>query len=61
MRANIFTVIVSVKSVTEKMMMVFSLRISLVSKLMIFPWKVISPISVTTWSRVIGSSSKFLP
>ena len=37
LRANILTVIVSVKSVTANTMIVFSLRISLVSKLMIFP------------------------
>ena len=58
---NIFTIIVSVKSVTANIMIVFSLRISLVSNWMTFPRMVISPISPTTCESSIVSSSKFLP
>ena len=44
-----------------RMTIVFSFRISLVSKLMILPRSVISPISPTTVRSSIGSSSKSRP
>ncbi len=59
--ANIFTVIVSVKSVTSKIKIVFSPRISLVSSAIIFPRITSSPISVWICSIGVGSSSKSLP
>ena len=58
---NNLILIVSVKSVTAKVKIVFSLRISLVSILMTFPRNVISPISPITWRSSIGSSSKSRP
>ena len=58
---KIFSTIVSVKSVTDMIMIVFSLRISLVSKLMTCPRIATSPISPTILSIVITSSSKSLP
>ena len=61
LRANIFTVMESVKSVIEKIMMVFSLRISRFSRLIIWPRIHTSPISVCTVSKGSASSSKSLP
>ncbi len=59
--ANIFTVMVSVKSVTSKIKIVFSPRISLVSNAIILPRITNSPISVWICSIGVGSSSKSLP
>ena len=59
--AKILRTIVSVKSVTEKIMMVFSLRISRVSTDRIFPRITTSPIGPSIFSISMLSSSKSLP
>ena len=59
--ANIFNTMVSVKSVIEKIIIVFSLRISLVSTERIFPRITTSPIGPSIFSISIVSSSKSRP
>ena len=58
---NIFTIMVSVKSVIANIIIVFSFRISLVSKLRICPRITTSPISPRISLISIVSSSKSLP
>ena len=60
-RINIFTVNVSVKSLTSKVKINLPLRSSRFSQVRIFPLKVTSPISPSTFSISMGSSSKSRP
>ena len=61
LRRNIFTVMESVKSVTGKIRIVFSFRISLASTSITWQRTMTSPISWTILSRGMGSPSKSLP
>ena len=58
---NIFTVMVSVKSLTSKVRMNLPLRSSLFSQVSTLPLRVTSPISPSIFSISMGSSSKSRP
>ncbi len=60
-RTNILARMVSVKSVMLNIKILFWFRISRTSRSMIFPRNAISPISVTTCSKEMHSSSKSKP